>query len=636
MNAKQMLKAAGCSDTVAGKKKFYDMYPTPGHFFAKHGGELSGAPHNGQPTAAEFFAWGQPILGPQGFYAQGGDVEYNRALALVTKAMGGQAGVEMRSTNDYLQNENGYLTDYLNQGQQQFMRNGGDLKRYSPGGPNDDSKSDNSGRGGPGSLNPAQGETHEEWSRRNGIPGGGFNGGNMANLKWDGRMWSNGYNNQTENRYAPEQGTSQSTNYSDGYTGNNNQNYNPYLVNQHSFTNGFLPYMGIFGALANTAGRFGPKLKIKNKMYGNVNYYGNQQGAAGQGSSQGSSSPSAGNNGGGSSAPGQSQQNNPEGYTPYTEVIKRGIFNRLAPNKFAPKHVRAGWEKTGQGNNASANNGAPGSGTPSGGGSGAGTNAKSPYQQNTQMSPYEVFMSGQGSMPANAYPMQGANGGRYMGPDMNESDTALPQMNIQRQSPFGAGFPAMYGPQEVSSDDYSAKSNYSPFTQFTDQPVGPVNAYGMYKKGGVPRFVNGGSGTYTPDYRDQTDIYGGIGFNWNNLNPRQMEGAAQDFTGFLNNGQNQRIMNQQRNIVNDPLNTTADLEYKGNQRTLDSNLVSNTRETGQRVNSAGESNVDGQIGMSRYGGTMQGGGQVNINDEIDMDEDELEQFLANGGQVEYL
>ncbi len=551
MNAKQMLKAAGCSDTVAGRKKFHDMYPTPGHFFAKHGGELSGAPHNGQPTAAEFFAWGQPIVGPQGFYGDGGPVEYNRALALVTKAMGGQAGVEMRSTNDYLQNENGYLTDYLNQGQQQFMRNGGNLMqaRY--------------GYGDPGGPN------------------------------------------------APEQGSSQSTNYSDGYTGNNNQNYNPYLVNQHSFTNGYTPYMGIFGALANTAGRvdYGIK-KLKVNNYGATNYYGNQQGASGQGSSQGSSSPSAGNNGGGSSAPGQPQQNNAmAGYKPYMQVTKTGLFGR-------PKKFKIGYEQSGQGNNnpAASNNGAPGSGTPSGGGS---------------MSPYK-----QGYMPG-AIHGSSANGGKYMGPDMDEQDTPLSIPSFDNRSKKEGFFEKRR--MNKRDKEFQYENSLKPYYEPTDEennviipdpdpygnkypvpmryPEGPFKANGMYRNGGVPQFVNGGSGMYTSHPDDNMVGRMGWMFNTDNLNPWQMEGAAQDFTGFLNNGQNQRIMNEQRERLQNPLSTTADLEYKGNQKTLDSNLVSNTRETGQEVNFAGESNVDGQIGNfknSRYGGTMQGGGAVKM------------------------
>jgi hypothetical protein len=773
MNAKQMLKAAGCSDTVAGRKKFHDMYPTPKHFFAKHGEELSGAPHNGQPTAAEFFSWGQPVIGPQGFYGDGGsnkmslsndevvkmatelfksaysstnmedynklsatdkarvqsiyntaskysgdskgafpftpgsnafyksdlkdasdsaeylsgyqrgkplnreeaignamflrdlkydetlpaymsgefqrnddykksgqgwtpkktggNVEYQRALALVTKAMGGQAGVEMRSTNDYLQNENEYLTDYLNQGQQQFMRNGGNLTKFAPGGQgSSDSSSDNNGRGGPGSSNgPEKGESYEQWSNRNGIVGGGVNGGNYANNVWTGTGWEKGYENKTENRY----GTGK--NYSDGYDPRNdpryNQNPNYYRQSPGMPSYGYnpTPYMGIWGALGSTAGRFGPKIKIKNKMYGDINY-GSQQ--SGTQDSQGSSM--APRNIDEASSQGSSQKqapkNNgaPEGYTPYEEVIKRGFWNRVAPNKFAPKHTRVGYERTGQGNNN------PGFQTQNNMGSGSGgSGSKSPYQQNTQMSPYEVYASGNGAAPKNAYPMQGANGGRYMGPDINESDTNLPVMNINRKSPFGAGFPAMYGPQEVTSDDYSAQSDYSPFTVFGNQPMGPSKADGSYRRGGmVPKFVDGGNGFYTPDYRDQTDIYGGMGFDWSNLNPYNIMGAAQDGTDFLENAQRTRLVNQQRERLQNPLNTNPDLEEQG-YIAMDSNISDGVDKKGVSNRYQGQANMDRQIAGSR----MQGGGAVQVGDVVeDWSDDELAQFLANGGQVEFI
>jgi len=38
-------------------------------------------------------------------------------------------------------------------------------------------------------MNPIPGETHSQWSRRNGIPGGGWNGAALANKVWDGKQW---------------------------------------------------------------------------------------------------------------------------------------------------------------------------------------------------------------------------------------------------------------------------------------------------------------------------------------------------------------------------------------------------------------------------------------------------------------
>ncbi len=74
MNAKQMLQMGGYPDTDEGRAAFYSDYPTKEAFMMKHGGQLSGAPHNGQPTAKEFFSWGEAINGPRGFYQPGGAV----------------------------------------------------------------------------------------------------------------------------------------------------------------------------------------------------------------------------------------------------------------------------------------------------------------------------------------------------------------------------------------------------------------------------------------------------------------------------------------------------------------------------------------------------------------------------------
>jgi hypothetical protein len=72
MNAKQMLQMGGYPDTDEGRAAFYSEYPDKESFMMKFGGQLSGAPHNGQPTEKEFFSWGQPINGPRGFYEHGG------------------------------------------------------------------------------------------------------------------------------------------------------------------------------------------------------------------------------------------------------------------------------------------------------------------------------------------------------------------------------------------------------------------------------------------------------------------------------------------------------------------------------------------------------------------------------------
>jgi hypothetical protein len=45
------------------EEEFYNLYPTEEAYFMAKGGSLSGAPHNGQPTADEFFSYGAPALG---------------------------------------------------------------------------------------------------------------------------------------------------------------------------------------------------------------------------------------------------------------------------------------------------------------------------------------------------------------------------------------------------------------------------------------------------------------------------------------------------------------------------------------------------------------------------------------------
>lgn len=63
MTREQILKKGGFANTPEGIKAFYKKYNTPEKFFAEHGGSLSGAPHDGQPTADQFFNYGAPALG---------------------------------------------------------------------------------------------------------------------------------------------------------------------------------------------------------------------------------------------------------------------------------------------------------------------------------------------------------------------------------------------------------------------------------------------------------------------------------------------------------------------------------------------------------------------------------------------
>jgi len=61
MTKQEILAAAGYPNTPEGIAAFYEEYGTPDAFFAKHGGSLSGAPHDGQPTADQFFNYGSHV-----------------------------------------------------------------------------------------------------------------------------------------------------------------------------------------------------------------------------------------------------------------------------------------------------------------------------------------------------------------------------------------------------------------------------------------------------------------------------------------------------------------------------------------------------------------------------------------------
>jgi len=82
MTKEEILKAAGFPNTKEGVEAFYKEYDSPEVFFAKHGGSLSGAPHNGQPTADQFFSYGShyndSINVPMGnpYYAAEGGTPY--------------------------------------------------------------------------------------------------------------------------------------------------------------------------------------------------------------------------------------------------------------------------------------------------------------------------------------------------------------------------------------------------------------------------------------------------------------------------------------------------------------------------------------------------------------------------------
>lgn len=61
MTKEEILAVAGYPNTPEGVAAFYNEYNTPKKFFKKHGGSLSGAPHDGQPTANQFFSYGSHV-----------------------------------------------------------------------------------------------------------------------------------------------------------------------------------------------------------------------------------------------------------------------------------------------------------------------------------------------------------------------------------------------------------------------------------------------------------------------------------------------------------------------------------------------------------------------------------------------
>lgn len=102
MNAKQMLQMGGYPDTDEGRAAFYSDYPTKESFMMRHGGQLSGAPHNGQPTEQQFFSWGQPINGPRAFYQSGGQPTAAEFFAWGEPIMGPQGFYQEGGSNSPL------------------------------------------------------------------------------------------------------------------------------------------------------------------------------------------------------------------------------------------------------------------------------------------------------------------------------------------------------------------------------------------------------------------------------------------------------------------------------------------------------------------------------------------------------
>lgn len=385
-----------------------------------------------------------------------------------------------------------------------------------------------------------------------------------------------GYRGQSHAGAGPN---AQAQNFSDGKDPRFMQQQHPNLYTQTPvpYGYGYNPHIGWLGGML---GRVQPRYKI------NINYNGmpgqmpSQQG-------QGSGSSAA------STTPNMSQGNPFEQGN--VEVIKAGLLHKLAPKRFAPKHYKVTW---GQNQNAPASNPSP-----NGGGSGSsGTSANT----NTNSNPSQGFTAG---FPAvygpQAKPVVNPYQPKYMGPDMDEQDTQLPSMSVF-----------------TPADPYVTQNTYSPFTNFGPAPMGPMNADGSYKKGGaIPMYVQGGDPFSFESKRSW-------GFDMSNLNPDNVIAGEQAITNFLNRGQNQRIMDEQMARNMDVMNfSPTNTEFDRGFNMFDPTIMQNPERTGVTVTSAGRSNWDGQ---------RQFGGQINEGDEVEMSDEELQEFFRNGGTVEYL
>ena len=127
MTKEEILATAGFPNTQDGIVAFYKAYDKPEKFFAKHGGNLSGAPHNGQPTAKEFFSYGSHAndginipMGNPLYLAyggipmdqqEGGFIDYNNNTTYPTFSQGGydyeDGGMMNNSSDNYIYNYGG-------------------------------------------------------------------------------------------------------------------------------------------------------------------------------------------------------------------------------------------------------------------------------------------------------------------------------------------------------------------------------------------------------------------------------------------------------------------------------------------------------------------------------------------------
>ncbi len=106
--------------------------------------------------------------------------------------------------------------------------------------------------------------------------------------------------------------------------------------------------------------------------------------------------------------------------------------------------------------------------------------------------------------------------------------------------------------------------------------------------------------------------------------------GAEGVLGFINRRQQQK---QQNDFMNNNFN--ADNIYAHSSDKDRGDYVDYGSQLGQfRFDEMG-SNTNGRFAYGQSGGYMESGGYAE-GDELDMDEDQIKEFLANGGEVEYL
>ena len=137
------------------------------------------------------------------------------------------------------------------------------------------------------------------------------------------------------------------------------------------------------------------------------------------------------------------------------------------------------------------------------------------------------------------------------------------------------------------------------------------------------RCYEGTGGLIGIDYKQRTDVDGEALVNVANAGIRGV-------TGMLNRrSQNNQERNAYDNLSSDNLYAAQGTKHRGDWNDLGSMA-------GQfRFDQEGQDR-SGFSSYGKYGGYMQVGGTYNQGDEVYMSDEDIENFMANGGQIEYL